>query len=100
MHAYLGSWHDLQLPIKDFLYAFTHLTDNVVWSIEGETVVKYQANISSEFIHGHVARVLGVGVGFRRVRSIEFALNGGKVHGVFDDGGIMGDVEGDRVDRL
>lgn len=72
----------------------------MVRTIEGETVVKYQANIGSKFIHGHVARILGVGVGFGRVRSIEFAVDCGEIHGVFDDGGIMGNVESHRVDWL
>lgn len=87
----------LNLLIKDLPHTLPHSGDRVVWAIESNTVLEDQADIVNKLINVVIARVLRIRVRFLRVGAREFTFNGGKIHRIFDDRKIMGNVESDRV---
>lgn len=72
----------------------------MVWAIEGDAVGEYESDVGDEFVCGGVLWCIGVRVGFRRIRAGEFALDGGEIHRVCDDGGVVGDVHRDPIDGV
>jgi len=85
------------LFVKDLFNPLAHLNDEMIGSVESETVGENESNIGHELVNAVVARVRRVGIGFGRIGRIDFTLNSGKIHGMFHDGEIMRDVESNDV---
>ncbi len=83
--------------IKDLLYALSHSCDRMVWAIKGHTILEDQADLVDKVINVVIARILGIRVGFLRIRTREFTFDGGKIHRMLNNGKIMGNIERDRV---
>lgn len=83
--------------VKDLFYTFSHLDDEVVGSVEGETIDEDKSNIRHKFIYVAVVGILRIWIGLRGIRRIDFALNGRKVHGMFDNRQIMRNIESHHI---
>lgn len=98
--TYLIGWHLLDLLVKDRLDAFPHLRDRMIWTIEKQGVGEHEPDVGHKFLGGEVSRIVRVGVWFLRIRGGELPVDRLKVHRVFDDVGVVRDVEGDGVDGI
>lgn len=83
--------------VKDLFYTFSHLDDEVVGPVEGETIDEDKSNIRHEFVYITVVGILRIWIRLRGIGRIDFALNGRKVHRMFDNRQIMRDIESHNV---
>lgn len=88
----------LQLLIKHIFHSLSHRGNDMIGPVEEECVRNHQADVCDKLFGVVVTRIVRVRVGLGWVGRVEFALDGGEIHGRFDDRGIVGDVEGDGVD--
>jgi hypothetical protein len=86
------------LFVKHCFYALSLLRYGMIRPIEGHTITENQSNIGNKFVGTDVTRIGRSGVGFNRVRSEQFALDGRKVHRMLDDLKIMRYVQSLWVD--
>ena len=100
MNGYLfRRWHLFDLLVKNLLYSSPHLCDGMVGSIEGYAILENQADIGNELVRMIISRVSKVRVGFEGIGRNKFAIDGRKVHRLFDDNGVVRDIEGNVVNR-
>lgn len=101
IHTYLfRRWHLLNLLIENFLYSSPHCGDWMIWAIEGDTILEDQPNICNELVRMIVTGIGRIGIRFDGVGGGKFAIDGGKIHRLLDDGGVQWDIERDMVDRV
>jgi len=70
----------------------------MIGTIEDACVLEYLLHIGDELISVTVTRVGKIRVRFGRIGGLDFLFDSGKVHGVSDDSGIVGDAMGNGID--
>jgi hypothetical protein len=89
----------LDLLVEDPFKPLGHLRNQVIRTIERQAIVKDSTDVCNKLFGIDITRVLRVGVWLGRVRCHELALDCTKVHRMFDDSGIVRDVQKDWIDR-
>lgn len=72
----------------------------MIWPIERKAVGEHLADVGNELVGVVITRVGRIRIGFLRVGRRELALDGPKIHWILDDSGIVGNVQGDRVNGM
>lgn len=91
-------WQVLELLVKSFFHPFSHLSNYMVGTVEGDGVGDHEPDVRNELLCTVIPRIVEIGVGLGGIRGVQLALDGRKVHGMLDNRWIVWDVEGDRVD--
>ena len=71
----------------------------MIRAVKLQAVAEDETDVKDELVGIDVPRIDRVGVRLRGVRSGEFLLDSREIHGTFDDGRIMGNREGNGIDR-
>lgn len=99
-HLLRSRRHLLDLFVKDSLYPLSHSRDCMVRAIKQTAILEDQADVVDVLVGVEVARVVQVRVWLLRIGGRKLALDGGEIHRLFDNIGIMRYIKSDRVDRV
>lgn len=83
--------------VKDRLEMFPCLRDHMIRAIERDTVAKHQPHVRNELFSSVVTGIVGVGIWLGGTARQDLPLNGAEIHRILDDGRVMGNIEGNRV---
>ena len=90
----------LDLFVEYCLDASTHLSDDVIHTVERGTVVENEFDIIDKFICIEVGRASDSRIGFRGIGRDQISFDGTKIHRLLDDGRVMGNAKYDRINRV